>query len=78
MYTCVIVYTLCDCTQYQLVEQFTNQRINNKRARVQFLDVFYFFSKKKPPIVVIRDVCPSVRLSVRLSVCVNKFLFDVI
>ena len=37
-----------------------------------FLVVFSFF-RKKLPIVVVRDVCPSVRpsvrLSVRLSVC---------
>ena len=33
---------------------------------------FFLFSKKLP-IVVVRDVCPSVRPSVRLSVCGNNF-----
>ena len=37
-----------------------------------FLEVWFlvvFFFSKKLPIVVVRDVCPSVRPSVRLSVC---------
>ena len=33
-----------------------------------FLVVFF---SKKLPIVVVRDVCPSVRPSVRLSVCLS-------
>ena len=32
--------------------------------------VFFYFFKKKLPIVVVRDVCPSVRPSV---VCGNNF-----
>ena len=39
-----------------------------------FLVVFSFI-KEKLPIVVVRDVCPSVRLSVRPSVCINNYFF---
>ena len=37
--------------------------------------MFFFFRKKKLPIVVVRDVCPSVRLSVcdPSVVCGNNF-----
>ena len=36
-----------------------------------------FFFSKKLPIVVVRDVCPSVRPSVRLSVCPSVRLSSV-
>ena len=54
---------------------FTNYRSISTLSFLSFLVVF--FSKKKLPIVVVHDACPSVRpsvcFSVRLSVRVNNF-----
>ena len=44
---------------------------NNQCIIVCFLVVFFSLIEKKIPIGVVRDVCPSVCL----SVCVNNFFF---
>ena len=38
-----------------------NYQVRFKTIFEQFLAVFFFFFEKKIPIVVVRDVCPSVR-----------------
>ena len=49
-----------------VLEHISINSLLSKSLKISFLVVFFF--SKKLPIVVVRDVCPSVRPSVRLSV----------
>ena len=72
-----ILKKLVLCIQIRFVSTEKTTRI---ASRASCFSSFSFFSKKLP-IVVVRDVCPSVRPSVRPSVvCGNNFFlryFDI-
>ena len=59
----VLVKQLLD---YEPSDFTVHPRSRTAKDEFMFFSIFFFF-RKKIPIVVVRDVCPSVRPSVRLS-----------